>query len=331
MATRITDADQLAAIADRNRATILRLLMNEPATLTKLAAALGSYPARVRHHVKRLEEVGLIRLARTVTTRNYTEKFYEATAAAYMVHMMLVPERGGSSPLVVMHCDPALEELVNVVGGQTGAGEYSTVTIGSLDGLIALRQGLADVAGCHLLDPDTHEYNVPFVKHLFPGQAMTVVTLGEREQGLLVSEGNPLGLRDVEDLAQPGVRIANREPGSGTRTWLDGRLKELGVNASDVRGYEAVVPTHSAVAAAVAAGDADAGIAPRSVAVAAGLGFVPLFAERYDLVMRDDGGIDDPRLERLLDALTSRSVAAKVLGARPGYDTSQTGETISAA
>jgi len=330
MATQITAADQLAAIADRNRAAILRLLMNEPATLTQLAAVLGSYPARVRHHVKRLEDVGLIRLARSVTTRNYTEKFYQATAAAYTVHMMLLPERGGASPLVVVHCDPALEELVTVVEGKAGAGEYSTVTIGSLDGLIALKQGLADVAGCHLLDPDTHEYNIPFVKHLFPGQAMTVVTLGEREQGLLVSEGNPLGLRDIEDLAQPGVHLANRELGSGTRTWLDGRLKELGVSTSDLEGYDAVVQTHAAVAAAVAVGDADAGIAPRSVALAAGLDFVPLFSERYDLVARGDGA-DDPRLERLLDALTTRSAAAKVLSARPGYDTSRTGDTVSAA
>ncbi len=324
--TNITDAAQLAAIADQNRMAILRLLMAEPATLTQLAAALGSYAARVRHHVKRLEEVGLVRLARRVATRNYTEKYYEATAAAYTVHLILTPKRGASDPLVILHCDTAIEVLAGLAAAEDRNPCYSTLATGSLDGLVALRQGLADVAGCHLLDADTQEYNTSFVRHLFPGRPMAMVTVAYREQGLVVRPGNPKGIRDVPDLARAGVKLVNREPGSGTRTWLDSRLKEVGLEGSDLGGFDHVVRTHEGVAHAVESGTADSGIVPRATALAAELDFVPLFTERYDLVF-DQGRISDPRIQRLMDVLVTESFR-RLVDASRGYDTARTGDMM---
>jgi molybdate-binding protein len=322
----ITDQAQLAALADENRRRILRLLMAGPATLTHLAAALGTYPARVRHHVKALESVGLVRLVREVTTRNYTEKFYEATASAYSANYLLVADKGAEHPFVILHCDPVVDDLALLAEGPTHPNAYSTVTVGSLDGLVALRQGLADVAGCHLLDSDSGEYNLPFVKHLFVGRPMAVVTLAHREQGLIVLPGNPKGLKDLPDLTQPGVRFVNREPGSGTRTWLDGRLLALGVGHENIEGWSTEVRTHASVAHAVASGSADAGIAPRSVALEAQLEFVPLFAERYDLVT-DRSRIDEEPVARLMDALSGRTFR-RTADAGKGYDTSHTGDLM---
>lgn len=323
--TSITSAVQLAAIADEKRLLILRLLMRGPATLTQLADELDSYPARVRHHVKRLEDVGLVRLTREVTTRNYTEKYYEATAAAYAVHLMIAPAQAVASPLTIVHCDAVVEELVGLAEHGTASGQYSTVVTGSLDGLIALKQGLADIAGCHLLDAESQEYNLPYVRHLFPGQAMSVVTLVHREQGLVVSPGNPMGIRDIADLGQTGVRVVNREPGSGTRTWFDGRLKQLGMVPGDLAGYDSIAQTHAEVATAVTSGRAHVGIAPRATALAAGLEFVPLFVERYDLVMERER-MGESRVDRLLDVLGTRAFRIQA-DSSLGYDTSRTGDT----
>lgn len=320
----ISERQQLAAIADPMRLAILRRLMAEPGTLTQLAAALDSYPAHVRHHVKRLEAAGLIRLCRTVTTRNYTEKFYEATAAAYTVHLILVPERGVETPVVILGShDIALETLTRLAEDEDRP-LYAPVAIGSLDGLVALRQGLADVAGCHLLDLEAGEYNLPFIRHLFPDRPMEVVTLVHREQGLLVGLGNPLHLSDVEDLARPDVRIVNRNPGSGTRLWLDRRLDDLGIEHDAVTGYDTELATHRAVATAVATGAADVGLGIRAAAVEAGLGFVPLFSERYDLVMNADK-VNEPGIQRLLETLCTKSFHVEV-DSYGGYDTSHTGD-----
>jgi molybdate-binding protein len=320
----ISEREQLAAIADPTRLAILRRLMAGPATLTQLAAALDSYPAHVRHHVKRLEGAGLIRLCSTVTTRNYTEKFYEATAAAYTVHLIIVPERGGEQPVVILGSHDIALEMLTRQAEDAAHPLYAPVAIGSLDGLVALRQGLADIAGCHLLDVEAGEYNLPFIRHLFPDRDMEVVTLVHREQGLIVAPGNPLKVTDLEDLARPGVRIVNRNPGSGTRSWLDSKLRDLGISHDALTGYDVEVPTHRGVAKAVAGGTADAGLGIRAAAIEAELDFIPLFNERYDLVM-DARRVSEPHVQRLLDTLCTKSFRLEV-DRYGGYDTSHTGD-----
>lgn len=320
---RIRRRDQISAIADDQRLMLLRLMMDKPQTLTNLAEQMGTYPAQVRHHVKRLEEVGLIQLVKSVKTLGYTEKFYQASAAAYAVHLMVIPERGAAESVVIPHCDAALEALTQLVE-RGDSHEYAPVYLGSLDGLVALKQGLADIAGSHLLDSSTGEYNTPFIRHLFPGRPMTLVTLAHREQGLVVPEGNPLSISGLEDLARSEVRFVNREPDSGTRVWLEGQLEASAIPSQEIGGYGDIVLTHAAVAEAVASGKADVGIATLTTAREAGLGFVPLFQERYDLVFDTDRD-DDPRIARLLDTLTTRSFRdrAYMLG---GYDVTHTGD-----
>jgi len=314
---------QLKAIGDPIRLDILRRLMTAPMTLTQLGAALGKHPAWVRHHVTVLSSADLVEMVEERRVGNYTEKYWAATAGAYGTHLLLTPQSGDDALVFVGSDDLALSALAEEV--ESAKGTVVTVPVGSLQGLIALREGVADVAGCHLLDVDSDEYNLPYVRRFFPDRAVQVVTLVEREQGLVVATGNPLGLTGLEDLAQDGVSFVNRIGGSGTRLWLDRRLREAGLSHESLTGYDREVRTHAAVAKLVADGQADAGLAVRAVAEDAGLGFIPLFTERYDIVF-DASRAEEPGFKRLLDALSGVKFRrrAEALG---GYDVNLTGRS----
>ncbi|MFN0074742.1 MAG: molybdopterin biosynthesis protein, partial [Chloroflexota bacterium] len=172
-------------------------------------------------------------------------------------------------------------ELVKRAGGLT----ISSSNVGSLGGLIALERGEAHLAGSHLLDEESGEYNVAFVRQYVPNQPVTIVNLVFREQGLIVPPGNPMGFAQIPDLARAGVRFVNRQRGSGTRVLLDYRLKLLGIDPTTIDGYEREEYTHLMVAASIAGGTADVGMGILAAARALHLDFVPLLKERYDLII----------------------------------------------
>lgn len=299
------------------------MMMVRPLTLTQIGERLGKHPAWVRHHMQVLVAAGLAELVEERVVRNYTEKYYGASAGAFEAHMIIAPESDEPHTLIALGShDLGLEMLGEDVGG-AHVGLVS-VPVGSLDGLIALRQGLCDIAGCHLFDDQSDEYNTPFLRHLFPDIGVLAVTLAYREQGLMAAPGNPLGLHTVADLAREDVRLANRNPGSGTRVWLDAQLRREGLEPDAIPGYDSALPTHTAVASVVAAGVADAGIGLRASAEASGLSFTPLFMERYDLVMRRDR-VSDEAVDALLDSLSSKRLK-RSLDTLSGYDTLHTGE-----
>jgi molybdate-binding protein/DNA-binding transcriptional regulator YhcF (GntR family) len=223
--------------------------------------------------------------------------------------------------------DLALEALwMRTRGVQPGL-ELSVSYLGSLGGLMALWRGDANLAGAHLLDEETGEYNLPILRRLFTTQPLCVVALAERQQGFLLPRGNPRRLEVWRDLAQPGLRLANRQPGSGTRALLDYHLKREGMLPASIAGYSSALPTHLAVAAAVAEDRADVGVGLFAAARAYGLEFVPLARERYDLILyledRERAPIRD--LLELANSAEFRAVVAD-LG---GYDTGCSGiETL---
>ncbi len=159
---------------------------------------------------------------------------------------------------------------------------------GSLGGLIALAEGRADLAGCHLWDEESDSYNLPYIRRLLPGKEVTVVTLAERRQGLIVAQGNPLHIQGLEDLARLGLRFVNRQSGSGTRVWLDAMLARMQIDTHQIHGYGDERLTHTAVARAVAEGAADVGLGLENAGVAYGLEFIFLNRERYDLITRTE-------------------------------------------
>ncbi|MEV4173077.1 molybdopterin biosynthesis protein [Nonomuraea sp. NPDC049709] len=199
--------------------------------------------------------------------------------------------------------------------------------VGSLGGLVALRDGLCHLAGSHLLDPATGEYTLPYVDRLLGADAdIAVVRLVHREQGLIVAPGNPLGLTGLKDLTRPDLRYVNRQRGAGTRALLDHELAGLGIDASEVSGYSREEHTHLAVAAAVAAGRADAGLGILAAARAFGLDFVPVAEEPYDLVLRTST-LSEELLAPLWALLELPDFRAEV-EALGGYSCAETGRRI---
>ena len=202
----------------------------------------------------------------------------------------------------------------------------ASANVGSLGGLVALRRGEAHLAGAHLLDEATGTYNLPFLPQYLPDTPVTLVTLVGREQGLIVPAGNPHRLRGLADVAEQGVRFVNRQRGAGTRLLLDYHLAQLGLAPARVVGYDQEEYTHLAVAAAVASGRAACGLGIPSAAHALGLDFVPLFQERYDLVVPTpfyEGELLRPLWEILHSAAFRQTVAAL-----PGYDVAPMGEVV---
>jgi len=317
----VRQREQLACLSDSNRLLVLRRLMMRPATISQVGASIGKHPAWVRHHVLSLLTAGLIELSEVRTTRNFTEKYYRSCAGSFSAHMLVTPGEAepGEEIVIAGSHDLALDLLAE----STPKAHLRPIATGSLDGLVALRQGLADAAACHLFDEHEHEYNLPYIRHLFPDRNVVVRTLVHREQGIVTAPGNPLALRDIEDITLEGVTFANRIKGSGTRVWLDNRLRAAGIVAQDVAGYEVELATHTAVAEHIAAGEADAGIAVRAAAEKLGLGFVPLFRERFDLVVLADA-LEDERIERAFDSL-STTAFRKQAGRLAGYDTEDSG------
>lgn len=202
----------------------------------------------------------------------------------------------------------------------------SSTHVGSMGGLIAVEKGNAHVAGIHLFDPETGQYNVPYLRRILGEREVHLVHLVLRQQGLLVAPGNPKDIHGVEDLTREGMVFVNRQRGSGTRMLLDHLLQEHRIEPEAIQGYEREEFTHMAVAVAVLSGSADAGIGIYSAARALDLSFVPLTMERYDLVIPDPL-FHDEKIEALLEVIRSETFRRSVqqLG---GYDITGMGEPI---
>ena len=208
----------------------------------------------------------------------------------------------------------------------------ASANVGSQGGLVALRRGEAHLAGSHLLDPETGVYNISYIRQYLPGVKVKVITLVGREQGLLVKRGNPKKVKSLEDLSRPGagdaarVRFVNRQRGAGTRVLLDYHLNLMRIAADSIIGYNQEEYTHLGVAAAVASGRADCGLGIAAAAKALELDFIPLYQERYDLVIPREFTESD-LLAPLFAVLENQEFRAAV-SALPGYDVSVMGNLI---
>jgi molybdopterin molybdotransferase/putative molybdopterin biosynthesis protein len=225
----------------------------------------------------------------------------------------------GSHDLVL---DLAASELRTADPGVT----LASSNVGSLGGLVALRDGLCHLAGSHLLDPETGEYTLPYVDRVLGGRDVAVVRLVHRDQGLMIAPGNPLGIQGIEDVVRPDVRYVNRQRGAGTRVLLDHELSRRGLEPAQVEGYAREEHTHLAVAAAVTAGRADCGLGVLAAARAFGLDFVAVTREPYDLVA-DAAALEDPVLAPLWELLSSASFRDQVEGLG-GYATTEMGRRV---
>ncbi|MCF6095527.1 molybdopterin biosynthesis protein [Thermovorax subterraneus] len=242
------------------------------------------------------------------------------------VELLKSKEEIESSVLMIGSHDVTIDILANEIKRLYPEITLSSAHVGSMGGIMALMRGEAHLAGIHLLDPETGEYNVPYIKKYLPNRRVFLVNLAYRQQGLMVKKGNPKCIRSIEDLVREDITFVNRQKGAGTRILLDLKLKELGIDPVQIKGYGKEEYTHLAVAAAVAGGGADVGLGIMAAAKAFDLDFIPVAPERYDIAIPEEFYHAD-LMQKILKIIRSDEFKKKIesLG---GYDTSMTGELL---
>jgi len=226
--------------------------------------------------------------------------------------------------LVIAGCDPGVSVLERHM--ERSGTDLVLVHANSSRALALLKAGMVHAAGSHLRDGATGESNVSSVKKLFPRGGCAIVSVALWEEGLVVARGNPKRIRGVEDLARRGIRLVNRERGSGSRLLLDARLRDAGIHPAHIHGYASVAPGHLPAAWQVRSGNADCCVATRASARVLGLDFIPWISERYDLVLRKHSLALAP-VQALLDTL-NRAAFRRELQELGDYDTSVAGALV---
>ncbi len=238
---------------------------------------------------------------------------------------LLRQSRPEQNLLAVGSHDLALELLGIHLRRRRGNLSLSCANVGSMGGILAIRNNEAHLAGIHLLDPATGRYNVADVEKYLPNVAWRMIHLAMRQQGLLVASGNPRQIQGLDCLTRSDITFINRQRGSGTRMLLDYQLARLKIDARRINGYEKEVGTHMTVAASIAAGTVDAGMGVQAAAQALGLDFLPVAAEQYDLLM--NFAPHDDRMALIIQVLQSAEFRQEV-EALGGYDLSNAGKLI---
>ncbi len=238
---------------------------------------------------------------------------------------LLVDEEDLMNTVVVIGShDMAIDILGDEVRRNRGNVRISSGNVGSLGGLLAIRKGTCHMAGSHLLDTETGEYNLSYIKRYIPNMDVTVFHLVLRDQGLILRKGNPKGIKGVQDLARDDVVFVNRQAGSGTRVLFDYKLNQAGIPSDAVKGYDHEEFTHMAVAVDILSGAADCGMGIHAAAKALDLDFVPIEQEQYDLIV-PTRTLDQPNIQDTLNTMRSDNFRKRV-AALGGYDPSRSGE-----
>ena len=200
----------------------------------------------------------------------------------------------------------------------------SSGNVGSLGGIRALRKGACHMAGSHLLDTGSGQYNISYIQKYLKGVKVSVFHLVMRDQGLIIPAGNPKGIKGIEDLIRDDITFINRQAGSGTRVLFDYKLGRLGIKPESIVGYGHEEFTHMAVAVDVLSGAADFGMGIYAAAKALHLDFIPMEREQYDLIM-PSSILNDPNIQVVLEIIKTQAFRERVT-ALGGYDASKSGQ-----
>ena len=241
---------------------------------------------------------------------------------------LLRPQEEIESTLVFIGShDNILDILANQLHKQRPVTRISSAHVGSMGGIMAIRRGEAHLAGTHLLDEKTGEYNISFIKRFLADVPLQLINLCHRQQGLIVPKGNPLAIKGFADIAEGNLSFINRQNGAGTRLLTDKILRDLDIDPDSIQGYSHEEYTHMSVAAAIASGSVDTGMGIRAAAVALNLDFVPVTEERYDLILplkfREDN-----KVAIVLDLLENDQVFHDKILALGGYDLRDCGKVM---
>lgn len=227
--------------------------------------------------------------------------------------------------IAIAGCDPAVFLAGEYLRRYKETATVTGWTMGSSAAVDALKRREVHMAGLHIVDEQTGESNIPYLRKHLRGDDYLIVTFAAWEEGLIVRHGNPKGIRRIEDLSREDVTLINREKGAGARYLLDQQLEREGLHRAQVRGYDLTADSHFQVARRILEGQADVGIGVRSAANLFGLDFIPLQQSRYDLVIPKTFLANHPSIGNLLEAIVSRQFRTEI-EALGGYDTSETGK-----
>ncbi|GBD98743.1 molybdopterin molybdenumtransferase [bacterium BMS3Abin07] len=223
--------------------------------------------------------------------------------------------------------DNSLDMIANFLKKRYPAFSLSSAHVGSMGGIMAIKNNEAHIAGTHLLDEDSGTYNIPYVRKFLKGKKLKIINLLYREQGLLVKKGNPQNINGIQDLARDDVTFVNRQAGSGTRLLTDKCLRDFDISPQSVRGYDKTEFTHMAVASAVKSDIADAGIGIYAASVALDLDFIPVAKEEYDIIIPEEY-IDDVRIKAFLTIIEEDQDFRSAVMKLGGYDLSGMGSIV---
>ncbi|HQY90769.1 molybdopterin biosynthesis protein [Caldilinea sp.] len=272
--------------------------------------------------------MSLVKADGIVTIPRFSEGHHAGETVT--VDLLRSPRTIDNTIVAIGSHDMTLDLLADLLQRKHPTLRLSSSHVGSVSGLLALQRNEAHLAGSHLLDEETGEYNVGYIQRMLVAQGIHVVLLGfvNRTQGLIVPKGNPKGLKELEDLQREDVTFVNRQRGAGTRVLLDYKLKQRAISPRQIQGYERTEYTHLSVAAAVKSGAADTGLGILAAARALDLDFVPLFDERYDLVI-PQSYYESALLRPLLALIRDRSSGfADAVAAMGGYGVERMGTVL---
>lgn len=235
------------------------------------------------------------------------------------VELLRKPEDIINTLVFIGSHDNILDVLANILHAAKPPIFLSSAHVGSLGGIMAIKRGDAHIAGTHLLNETTGEYNIPFIKKYLPDLSLQLVNLAYREQGLLVPRENPKNISGISDLTRNDITFINRQRGAGTRILTDLHLKKANICPESVQGYDREEYTHMNVASAVASGQVDTGMAIRASAQALSLDFIPVAKERYDLIVPKHLG-EDPKIIQLFNVIQNNQEFRRIVAGLGGYD-----------
>ena len=304
--------------------------MSEEMMNTKeVAGYLGVHEKQVYALIKARRIPSTRITGKWIFPRKLIDEWIESTASAGLEKAREKSRRMSGALLACGSNDPILDMLQTTIKKNYPEFLILSANTGSTEGLKALNRGYTDLAWSHLLDPESGQYNIPFLPTYLPDVKAVVVNLFQRELGLIMAHKNPFNIRGFEDLNKKGVRLVNRQKGSGTRVLLDHYLTQVNIRPSSIKGYEREVYTHFEVGLSVLSGEADAGIATIAVAKLLGLPFIPIARESFDMIL-DQKTFFHKGIQAFLEILNSKPFRQRVerIGA---YDFKDSGKILYSA
>ncbi|WP_303965305.1 helix-turn-helix transcriptional regulator [Sporosarcina ureae] len=248
-----------------------------------------------------------------------------STPAHTVIQHVQAPEPVTNNQVIISGQDLSLDIIASSLE-ETGLYRPLRSFSGSLNSLVKMYQGQADIVSTHLFDGETGEYNLPYINRLLTGRSYMVIHLLGRTAGLYVQKDNPKQLQNWSDLDRADVRLVNREKGSGARVLLDEQLRLAGITGRSIAGYDDEELNHMAIATRIASGQADVGVGIEKTARLIGVDFIPLIQEQYDLVLIKT--TENEKLRELIIETLSSVAFKEKLTAIGGYDVTKTGTVL---